>query len=140
MLLSFHAIVFENTTAHTGILSLTLKSWRRCLGVDDEVVITVRAIFVTARRVQPVTKTEVVFNRGSPVFEFLDVFTEAFFTFLASKDLYSLLKFLACGELASSIPFQTFATIRALLALGGIPRNRTICDLLKKPDRFQQIK
>lgn len=87
LLFALYPIVFEHASVDASILTLKLESWGWRFGIENEVVVAMRAILVTARNVQPVTKKGSRFHRP-PVFEFLGVFSKAFLAFLTCKGLH----------------------------------------------------
>ena len=91
LLLALNSIIFEHARVHTSILTLKLEGWRWCLGVENEVIVTVRAILVTAPGFSW-WEGQTCHFRGPPVFEFLGVFSEALLAFLTSKGLYSSIR------------------------------------------------
>ena len=91
LLLVLHSIIFKHARVHTGILTLKLEGWRWCLGVENEVIVTVRAILVAAPGFSW-WEGQTCHFRGPPVFEFLGVFSEALLAFLTSKGLYSSIR------------------------------------------------
>lgn len=66
LLLALYPIILEHASVYARILTLKLEGWRWCFGIENEVVVTVRAILVT-------------------VFEFLGVFSKALLAFLTGK-------------------------------------------------------
>ena len=50
-LFALYSIVLEHARVHASILTFKLESWRGGLGVENKVVVAVRAILVTARGV-----------------------------------------------------------------------------------------
>ena len=54
-------MVLEHASVYASVLTLKFEGWRWCFGIENEMVVTVRAILVTTRRVQPMSKSKLLF-------------------------------------------------------------------------------
>lgn len=51
LVFALYSIVLDHASVYARILTLKFEGWGWCFGIENEVVVTMRAILVTARRV-----------------------------------------------------------------------------------------